>query len=149
MYSRSGDRSVLGITLPVGYLAMSLHPKFLTLMLSCLEPNPPLRVYVVPREQMNSEGAFWKDPPGYFEQLVYPAYVDGHRDMFTVRRMHASLLTSWQVCSQNAQDGDVEGGSPLSRGLVFIEPLQMGMDDVIERCCGELVSVLRRPLTTE
>lgn len=35
MYSRSGDRSVLGITLPVGYLAMSLSPKFFSLMLSC------------------------------------------------------------------------------------------------------------------
>ena len=34
---------------------------------------------------MNSEGWFWKDPPGYFEQLVYPAYLDAHRGMFTVR----------------------------------------------------------------
>jgi len=39
---------------------------------------------------MNSEGAFWKDPPGYFEQLVYSAYLDAHRGMFTVRR-HASV----------------------------------------------------------
>ncbi|KAF8267946.1 hypothetical protein EI94DRAFT_1778730 [Lactarius quietus] len=35
-------------------------------------------------EQMNSEGTFWKDPPEYFEKLVYPAYVDAHRSMFTV-----------------------------------------------------------------
>jgi hypothetical protein len=33
---------------------------------------------------MNPEGAFWKDPPGYFEQLVYPAYIDAHHSMFTV-----------------------------------------------------------------
>lgn len=49
----------------------------------------------------------------------------------------------------NAQDGDVEGGSTLYPGLVFIEPLQMSMDDIVERCCGALVSVLRRLLTTE
>ncbi|KAI0256448.1 P-loop containing nucleoside triphosphate hydrolase protein [Lactifluus subvellereus] len=80
-------------------------------------------------EQMNAEGAFWKDPPGYFEQLVYPAYVDAHRSIFT--------------------DGDVEGGSPLLPGLMLIEPLQMSMDDIVARCCGELVSVLRRPVATE
>ncbi|KAI0288107.1 hypothetical protein BC826DRAFT_1093141 [Russula brevipes] len=82
----------------------------------------------VTAEQMNPEGAFWKDPPGYFEQLVYPAYIDANRSMFT--------------------DGDVERGSPLLPGLVLIEPLQMGMDDIVARCCEELVSVLRRPLTT-
>jgi len=80
-------------------------------------------------EQMNSEGSFWKDPPGYFDQLVYPAYVDAHRHMFT--------------------NGDIDRGSPLLPGLLLIEPLQMSMDDLVARCCEELVSVLRRPLTTE
>ncbi|KAH9986758.1 hypothetical protein BJV74DRAFT_515444 [Russula compacta] len=78
-------------------------------------------------EQMNTEGAFWKDPPGYFEQLVYPAYLDAHRSMFT--------------------DDDVERGSPLLPSLVLIEPLQMSMDDIVARCCEELVSILRRPPT--
>ncbi|KAH9979098.1 P-loop containing nucleoside triphosphate hydrolase protein [Lactifluus volemus] len=76
-----------------------------------------------------AEGAFWKDPPGYFEQLVYPAYLDAHRSMFT--------------------DGDIEGGSPLLPGLVLIEPLRMSMDDIVSRCCGELVSVLHGPVATE
>jgi len=49
----------------------------------------------------------------------------------------------------NAQDSDVEGGSPLLQGLVLIEPLQMNMDGIVARCCRELVSALRRPLTTE
>jgi hypothetical protein len=34
---------------------------------------------------MNSEGSLWKDPPAYFKKLVYPAYVEAHRSMFTVR----------------------------------------------------------------
>ncbi|KAH9993201.1 P-loop containing nucleoside triphosphate hydrolase protein [Russula vinacea] len=81
-------------------------------------------------EQMNIEGAFWKDPPGYFEQLVYPAYMDAHRAMFT--------------------DADVEKGSPVVPSLVLIEPLQMSMDDIVTRCCEELVSVLKsRPLAVE
>jgi len=78
-------------------------------------------------EQMNSEGEFWKDPPGYFEQLVYPAYVDAHRAIFT--------------------DADVENGSPLLPDLKLIEPLQMTMDDIVTSGCEELVSVLRRSKT--
>jgi nicotinamide/nicotinate riboside kinase len=100
---------------------------------------------IVSREQMNTEGAFWKDPPGYFEQLVHPAYLDAHRSMFTVRDLHRSR----SALSRNGQDGDVEGGSPLLPGLVLIEPLRMSMDDIVARCCGELVSVLRRPDATE
>jgi len=77
---------------------------------------------------MNSEGTFWKDPPEYFEKLVYPAYVDAHRSMFT--------------------DGDVERGSTLLPGLVVIDALQQSMDDVVTRCCEELVAVLRRSAHT-
>jgi len=79
-------------------------------------------------EQMNSEGTFWKDPPEYFEKLVYPAYVDAHRSMFT--------------------DGDIEHGSTLLSGLVLIEALQLNMDDMVARCSQELVAVLRQSVNT-
>jgi nicotinamide/nicotinate riboside kinase len=96
---------------------------------------------------MNSEGTFWKDPPGYFEQLVYPAYVDAHRNMFSVR-ICALTAALFNDAHENAQNGDVEGGSPLLPGLLLIEPLQMSMDDLVPRCCEEIVSVIRRSLTT-
>ncbi|KAI9510063.1 P-loop containing nucleoside triphosphate hydrolase protein [Russula earlei] len=76
---------------------------------------------------VTAEGVFWKDPPGYFQELVYPAYVQAHRALFT--------------------DGDVEGGALLAPGIVLIEPQQMNMDDIFTRCCEELVSVIRRLLT--
>ncbi|KAH8983905.1 P-loop containing nucleoside triphosphate hydrolase protein [Lactarius hatsudake] len=63
-------------------------------------------------EQMSSEGSFWKDPPGYFENLVYPR----------ARR--------------------------LLPGLVIIEASQLSMDDVVSRCCEELVTALRRYVDT-
>jgi len=47
-------------------------------------PPSPNCVCLALGEQMNSEGEFWKDPPGYFEQLVYPAYIAAHRAMFAV-----------------------------------------------------------------
>jgi nicotinamide/nicotinate riboside kinase len=99
---------------------------------------------------MNIEGAFWKDPPGYFEQLVYPAYMDAHRAMFTVRIFPSSLPFLYLRAHAIAQDADVEKGSPVVPSLVLIEPLQMSMDDIVTRCCEELVSVLKsRPLAVE
>ncbi|KAH9015159.1 P-loop containing nucleoside triphosphate hydrolase protein [Lactarius pseudohatsudake] len=75
-----------------------------------------------------AEGSFWKDPPGYFDNLVYPAYTDAHRSMFA--------------------DDDVEQGSAVLPGLVIIEASQLSMDDVVSRCCEELVTALRRSVDT-
>ena len=44
---------------------------------------------------------------------------------------------------ENAQDGDVEGGSSLLPGLMLIESSKTSMDDIVVGCCEELVSVLR------
>ena len=66
------------------------------------------------------EGTLWRDPPHYWEQIVYPAYLDAHRDLF--------------------QDGDVEAGEPSSNvpGLMMLESLKMDMDTLVERCCVAL-----------
>ncbi|KAI0049889.1 P-loop containing nucleoside triphosphate hydrolase protein [Auriscalpium vulgare] len=72
-----------------------------------------------------AEGTFWRDPPGYFEGLVWPAYVDAHKDMF--------------------KDGDYERGQPSLERLVLIEPLGMSMSQVVERCCDELKSLVAAP----
>lgn len=93
---------------------------------------------------MNSEGEFWKDPPGYFDQLAYPAYVDAHRAMFTVCLYPSYRHQPLFACSRKPQDGDVENGSPSLPGLKLVEPQQMTMDDIVTSCCEELVSVLRR-----
>ncbi|ETW80261.1 hypothetical protein HETIRDRAFT_440275 [Heterobasidion irregulare TC 32-1] len=69
-----------------------------------------------------AENTFWKDPPGYFEDLVWPAYVEAHRKMF--------------------ENDDPENGAPRMEGLTLIEPLELGMGEIVERCCGVLKGVL-------
>ncbi|KAA1476809.1 P-loop containing nucleoside triphosphate hydrolase protein [Dentipellis sp. KUC8613] len=76
-----------------------------------------------------AEGGFWRDPPGYFEQLVWPAYVAAHEGIF--------------------ENHDVVHGAPTLPGLVLIEPLELPMDAVIERCCEELKGVLDRVVAEE
>jgi nicotinamide/nicotinate riboside kinase len=73
--------------------------------------------------QTDPEGALWRDPPGYWEQIVYPAYIDAHREVF--------------------QSGDVENGEPGTRveGLIVLESVKMEMNDVVKRCCEVLKEV--------
>ncbi|THH14807.1 hypothetical protein EW146_g5586 [Bondarzewia mesenterica] len=72
--------------------------------------------------QSESENTFWQDPPGYFEDLVWPAYVEAHRKIF--------------------ENDDLEHGVPRMDGLILIEPLKLGMGEIIEQCCIVLKGVL-------
>ncbi|KAL4266551.1 P-loop containing nucleoside triphosphate hydrolase [Pleurotus pulmonarius] len=67
-----------------------------------------------------AEGALWRDPPQYWENIVYPAYVEAHRHLFA--------------------DGDVEHGKLTgdAEKLVLLETLEMTMGNAVEKCCSVL-----------
>ncbi|KAF9476378.1 P-loop containing nucleoside triphosphate hydrolase protein [Pholiota conissans] len=73
--------------------------------------------------QSDPEGTLWRDPPHYWENIVYPAYIEAHHDVF--------------------EHGDVEQGKPTDKveGLVLLESLNISMDEAVERCC-EMIEVV-------
>ncbi|KAI0076154.1 P-loop containing nucleoside triphosphate hydrolase protein [Panus rudis PR-1116 ss-1] len=70
------------------------------------------------------EGALWRDPPHYWEQIVWPAYVAAHKDIF--------------------ENGDVEHGKPNGKvpGLLVFDALETSVNDMIEKVCEILVKVV-------
>lgn len=77
--------------------------------------------------QSDPEGSLWRDPPQYFEHIVYPAYVAAHAKLF--------------------EGGDVEGGEQSGKkveNLVLIDGLEMTMSDVVEKCCKVLIDEVKR-----
>ena len=70
----------------------------------------------------------WQDPPSYWDDIVYPAYVDAHKELF--------------------EDGDVENGKLNKSGeeikLEMIEGLKVPMVDIIERCCRLLLAEMEK-----
>ncbi|PPQ98383.1 hypothetical protein CVT24_004062 [Panaeolus cyanescens] len=70
--------------------------------------------------QSDPEGSLWRDPPEYWENIVYPAYLEAHREVF--------------------ENGDVHNGNPTKKveGLILLESLNISMTDAVERCCGML-----------
>ncbi|KEP53641.1 P-loop nucleoside triphosphate hydrolase [Rhizoctonia solani 123E] len=41
-----------------------------------------------------AEGALWRDPPNYWEQIVYPAYIQAHKHLFKNEDVEKGDLTS-------------------------------------------------------
>ncbi|KAI8992868.1 P-loop containing nucleoside triphosphate hydrolase protein [Trametes punicea] len=70
-----------------------------------------------------AEGSLWRDPPNYWEQIVWPAYVEAHQGIL--------------------ENGDVEHGKPNGKvpGLVLLEGLELSMTDMVDRVCGVLEEV--------
>lgn len=61
----------------------------------------------------------------YWEHIIYPGYIEAHKDIF--------------------EDGDVENGKLTGEsvpGLVVVEPMkkgaQMSTDDIVLSCCDVL-----------
>lgn len=59
-----------------------------------------------------------QDPPNYWENIVWPAYVSAHAPLFL--------------------NGDVEAGQPDSKkieGVVLLEASELKMDGMVDRAC--------------
>ena len=68
----------------------------------------------------------WRDPPGYWDDVVYPAYVEAHKDLF--------------------EGGDVEHGKPTNKikDLTLLESLDISMTEAVDRCCRVIKDACQR-----
>ncbi|TDL16669.1 P-loop containing nucleoside triphosphate hydrolase protein [Rickenella mellea] len=71
--------------------------------------------------QSDPEGTLWRDPPNYWEQIVYPAYV----------RAHENIL----------EGGNVENGAPNGNveRLLLLQANEMSMTEVFNHACTALL----------
>ena len=67
----------------------------------------------------------WRDPPEYWEQIVHPAYVRAHGDIF--------------------EGGDVEHGKPTGKvaDLLLFEGAQINMDTMITTIMEKVMEVTK------
>lgn len=71
------------------------------------------------RNDRISEDSFWKDPPGCFENIVWPAYVDAHSKVFA--------------------GGDVEHGRiDKDAEITLLEADEMDMSEMVDRACASI-----------
>ncbi|KAI0093463.1 P-loop containing nucleoside triphosphate hydrolase protein [Irpex rosettiformis] len=74
--------------------------------------------------QSDPEGALWRDPPHYWEQIVWPAYV----------KAHSVIL--------DGDDLDHAKSSGKVKDLVLIEGLEQTMGETIDLVCEKLVKTV-------
>jgi len=67
-----------------------------------------------------AEGELWEDPPDYWDNIVYPAYVRAHAGMF--------------------ENDDLDKGKPTGKvpELVVIDSADMGMTELLDRTCRRI-----------
>ncbi|KIY43298.1 P-loop containing nucleoside triphosphate hydrolase protein [Fistulina hepatica ATCC 64428] len=64
-------------------------------------------------------GTLWRDPPHYWEQIVWPAYVEAHKHLFA--------------------GGDVKRGALLDDSILVLQPLEMSMDETVSRAADAIL----------
>lgn len=75
-------------------------------------------VLIISTVQSDPEGVLWRDPPEYWENIVYPAYLEAHQELFV--------------------GGDTEKGKLSGKkveNLMLLETLQMTMTEAVGRSC--------------
>ena len=109
--------------------------------------------------QSDPEGSLWRDPPGYFDDIVYPAYVRAHTHVFEAGDVEQGAVsppfptekdksTSSDIAITNGQPGEVvEDGKRQGRpveNLLLLDCLSMNMDQIFERACEAVYSASQR-----
>ena len=85
--------------------------------------------------QSDPEGSLWRDPPHYWEQIVFPAYVKAHTHLF--------------------ENGDHEKGSlsaDAKEKILLFEAENISMEGLVDGSLAEihkLVNGLQAPSTPE
>ncbi|KAF9512139.1 hypothetical protein BS47DRAFT_1330451 [Hydnum rufescens UP504] len=74
-----------------------------------------------------AEGSLWRDPPHYWEQIVYPAYVRAHQSLF--------------------EGGDIENGNltPEARGRLLSLKGQKTVQELLDKSCQAIVNHINNP----
>ncbi|KAG9007551.1 ribosylnicotinamide kinase [Tulasnella sp. JGI-2019a] len=89
------------------------------------EPEPRVRARRLARSGYHTaDGSLWRDPPNYWEQIVWPSYVRAHQGIF--------------------EGGDVEHGESNGkvRDLVVLHGETLTMTELFEKACEKIIESL-------
>ncbi|SCV71448.1 BQ2448_3036 [Microbotryum intermedium] len=78
------------------------------------------------------EGTLWTDPPGYWDQIVWPAYEKAHKKLFT--------------------NGDVNAGtidSNVTSGIHLLEASESSMTQLVQQSCEAIYEMVKAGRTAK
>jgi len=73
-----------------------------------------------------SEGDLWQDPPGYWDQIVYPAYIRSHKDMFE---------------GEDVEKGEMK--EEVKKKIVLLDGMSSDLQELLDRSCQAVLDFVR------
>lgn len=91
--------------------------------------------------QFSSEGSLWQDPPGYWDDIVWPAYLKAHKHIFIAGNVSDGdpvPADESNLSSEDSQDKDTAPcGLPVAR-LLVLPAETFPIDELFEKTCRTL-----------
>lgn len=83
-------------------------------------------------------GGVWEDPPNYFDQIVYPAYVKAHEHIFEDGNVEKGMLReTWGLGGKSLQVmRPLEGEEEMTKAF------EKSCEVIIEACRGNIGTVV-------
>ncbi len=70
----------------------------------------------------------WQDPPGYWDQIVYPAYIRSHKDMFE---------------GEDVEKGEMK--EEVKKKIVLLDGMSSDLQELLDRSCQAVLDFVRSP----
>lgn len=84
----------------------------------------------------------WVDPPYYFPEIVYPAYIRAHAHLFENDDVEHGRLIEFSDDAAAVAVGQTQApdyGAPVAN-LVLIDPLEMSVEELLARACTTILN---------
>ena len=75
---------------------------------------------------MGSEGDLWQDPPGYWDQIVYPAYIRSHKEMFE---------------GEDVEKGEMK--EEVKKRIILLDGMSYRIQELLDRSCQAVLDFVR------
>jgi len=93
-------------------------------MSSLPPPCNSCRLSFIRGVQTDPEGELWRDPPDYWKQIVWPAYIEAHKHVFENEN-----------CESGTSSGNIED-------ILIIDELETGMTRAVNQVCEKMKQVV-------
>ncbi|KIM21630.1 hypothetical protein M408DRAFT_80281 [Serendipita vermifera MAFF 305830] len=92
-----------------------------------------------------ADGYMWRDPPEYWDNLVWPAYLEAHQRMFIDGNVNGEAIEPVPTSSRDDSTNPSSFGGPVAN-LIVLPAENASIQDLFDLACNKLETFMLRLL---